>query len=429
MMSLTKLIIVVDADCDVHDYPEVAWRAFGNVDYSPRPVGASRARSTTSTTPPTSSSGAARSGIDATRKLPEEGYTRDGGWPEMVTSDPATAALVTGAGRSTDCERASHGQACAAKRVPSERGGRMSATADAFEAPPNTAKAFLRLVLIEHSVFALPFAYIAALTAMFLADKRVHWGELLIVTIAMVGARTFAMAVNRIIDREIDARNPRTAKPRTGHRRGLAAHRVHRRRRSRSRSSSPRRRCSTRSAWRWRRSRWCRWWSTRTASGSPTSRTRCSASPRRSGPIGAWMAVTGSWSWTAVVLGLAVGFWIGGFDLIYALPGRRRRPRRGRALGAGPLRRRRRAATARAAATSSPPACCSGSACSPTPGRRSWSAWSWWSRRVPATSTRIVKPNDLSRLNRAFFTTNGFVGISLFVFALLDLILRGLRIG
>ena len=41
----------------------------------------------------------------------------------------------------------------------------------------------------------------------------------------------------------------------------------------------------------------------------------------------------------------------------------------------------------------------------------------------------IVKPGDLSRLNRAFFTTNGFVGISLFAFALLDLILRGLRIG
>ena len=33
-------------------------------------------------------------GIDATKKLPEEGYTRDGGWPEMVLSDPETAAKV-----------------------------------------------------------------------------------------------------------------------------------------------------------------------------------------------------------------------------------------------------------------------------------------------------------------------------------------------
>jgi 4-hydroxybenzoate polyprenyltransferase len=38
----------------------------------------------------------------------------------------------------------------------------------------------------------------------------------------------------------------------------------------------------------------------------------------------------------------------------------------------------------------------------------------------------IVKPHDLSRLNRAFFTVNGVIGITLFVFALLDLIARGL---
>src|SRR5690348_7894826 len=65
--------------------------------------------------------------------------------------------------------------------------------------------------MIEHSVFALPFAYIAALTAMFLENGTVHWLQLLLVTLAMVGLRTFAMAANRIIDREIDARNPRTA--------------------------------------------------------------------------------------------------------------------------------------------------------------------------------------------------------------------------
>lgn len=64
--------------------------------------------------------------------------------------------------------------------------------------------------MIEHSVFALPFAYIAALTAMFQLDEKIHWGTLLLVTVAMVGLRTFAMAANRIIDREIDARNPRT---------------------------------------------------------------------------------------------------------------------------------------------------------------------------------------------------------------------------
>ncbi|MGO4426021.1 UbiA family prenyltransferase [Streptomyces sp. MCAF7] len=78
-------------------------------------------------------------------------------------------------------------------------------------APPGRVRAFLRLVMIEHSVFALPFAYIASLTAMELWDGTVHWLRLLLVTVAMVGLRTFAMACNRIIDREIDARNPRTA--------------------------------------------------------------------------------------------------------------------------------------------------------------------------------------------------------------------------
>src|SRR5262245_3276449 len=73
-------------------------------------------------------------------------------------------------------------------------------------------RAFLRLVTIEHSVFALPFAYLAALTAMITRSDGVNWGKLAIITVAMVGARTFAMAANRIIDRQIDARNPRTAK-------------------------------------------------------------------------------------------------------------------------------------------------------------------------------------------------------------------------
>lgn len=94
----------------------------------------------------------------------------------------------------------------------------MSSTAEAASVPgpapsDSKVKAFLRLVMIEHSVFALPFAYIAALTAMFRMDGSIHWGTLLLVTLAMVGLRTFAMAANRIIDREIDARNPRTMRP------------------------------------------------------------------------------------------------------------------------------------------------------------------------------------------------------------------------
>src|SRR5262249_60688357 len=67
-------------------------------------------------------------------------------------------------------------------------------------------RAFLRLVAIDCSAFALPFAYRSALIA------GASLVDFVLITVAMVGARTFAMAANRIIDRHIDARNPRTAK-------------------------------------------------------------------------------------------------------------------------------------------------------------------------------------------------------------------------
>jgi 4-hydroxybenzoate polyprenyltransferase len=58
--------------------------------------------------------------------------------------------------------------------------------------------------------------------------------------------------------------------------------------------------------------------------------------------------------------------------------------------------------------------------------------WAWWAGLAVVAAALVyehslVKPHDLSRLNRAFFTVNGFIGIALFCFALLDLVLRGLR--
>lgn len=92
LLSLTKLIVVVDADCDVHDYAEVAWRAFGNVDY---------AHDVLATVGPVdhldhaaySQFWGGKLGIDATRKLPEEGYHR--GWPPMIVQDPGVVARVS----------------------------------------------------------------------------------------------------------------------------------------------------------------------------------------------------------------------------------------------------------------------------------------------------------------------------------------------
>jgi len=67
---------------------------------------------------------------------------------------------------------------------------------------------FARLVKIEHTVFALPFAYVGAL----LCVRRIPAAhDLVWITFAMVGARSLAMGLNRLIDARIDARNPRTA--------------------------------------------------------------------------------------------------------------------------------------------------------------------------------------------------------------------------
>lgn len=81
----------------------------------------------------------------------------------------------------------------------------------AFPALPRTPWQRLRVVLemikIEHTLFALPFAFLGALLAAngLPSARQAFW-----ILIAMVGARSAAMAFNRLVDREIDARNPRT---------------------------------------------------------------------------------------------------------------------------------------------------------------------------------------------------------------------------
>ncbi|MFK4273270.1 UbiA family prenyltransferase, partial [Streptomyces milbemycinicus] len=142
------------------------------------------------------------------------------------------------------------------------------------------------------------------------------------------------------------------------------------------------------------------------------------------GPIGAWIGVTGEWSWDAVILGLAIGVWIGGFDLIYACQdvaadrahGVRSVPARFGIAGALYGARVCHVVTTAllvwyALATDA-------------------GAFFWVGLLIVAAAFAyehtIVRPGDLSRLNRAFFTVNGFIGIALFCCALLDLVVRGL---
>src|ERR1700741_988227 len=68
----------------------------------------------------------------------------------------------------------------------------------------------LEMIKFEHSVFALPFALTGALLAWREGSATSLWRLLTWIVVAMVGARSAAMAFNRLIDAEIDARNPRT---------------------------------------------------------------------------------------------------------------------------------------------------------------------------------------------------------------------------
>ena len=174
---------------------------------------------------------------------------------------------------------------------------------------------FARLVKVEHSVYALPFAYAGAFLA---AQGRPTWAELFWITVAMVGARSAAMALNRLIDAEMDARNPRTAG------REIPAGRLRRR---------------------------DVWAFTAFSAGLLVVASFQLSYPVRFlwpiplaafvlypyakrvtwfchyalgltlglAPAAAWLAVSGTLSAEAWLLFFAVGFWVGGFDVMYAI--------------------------------------------------------------------------------------------------------------
>lgn len=296
-------------------------------------------------------------------------------------------------------------------------------TAGALPAP-GRVRAFLRLVAIEHSVFALPFAYLSALTAMRVTGVGLRWADLALVTVAMVAARTFAMAANRAIDRHVDARNPRTAG------RELVTGVV-----------------SLRTAWTGALVALAVFLAAAAALNplcaalAPLAVAPLIVYPyakrftdwphavlgvaQAVAPVGGWLAVTGTFAGAApaLLLGVAVGLWIGGFDLIYACQD----AEVDREIGVGSVPARFGVRFALRAAVIAHVV---------TFGLFVWYGQAvgfglpWWIGLALAAGAfvyehAIVRPDDLSRVNRAFFTANGFVGIALFAFALADLVVRG----
>ena len=275
---------------------------------------------------------------------------------------------------------------------------------------------FASLVKIEHTIFALPFAYIGAFLAV---DGIPSAHDLFWITVAMVGARSLAMALNRLIDARIDAHNPRTAG----------------RELPRGALTSPQvvLFCALSLAvflvavfqlapivhWLWPipvagfviypyLKRW-----------SALSHFWLGAVDGLA-PLGAWAAITNTLPWEAWTLGGAVALWVAGFDLLYALFDRD--IDRAQGLHSVPARYGVRAAFAGARLCHvATVALLVFTGLGLPVGAFYWTGVAAVAALL-AYEHSLVSPRDWKRLDMAFFTMNGVISVTFFVFVLLDVV-------
>jgi 4-hydroxybenzoate polyprenyltransferase len=278
------------------------------------------------------------------------------------------------------------------------------------------ARLYYRLVKFEHTIFALPFAYVGAFLAVN-GSPSAH--DLLWITVAMIGARSLAMALNRLIDARIDAANPRTAG------RELPAGALT--------AAAVVAFCLLAlvvylvAVWqldplvRWlspvpviafvvypylKRFTWlCHLWL---------------GAVDGLAPVGAWAAITGHLPWQAWALGGGVAAWVAGFDLFYALfdvdvdrqqglhSWATRFGERGAFLGARTLH----LATIVLLVAA---------------GVGLHVGFLYWIGVAIVASLLLyehllVRPGDLRRLDAAFFTMNGVISVAFFAFVLADVL-------
>jgi 4-hydroxybenzoate polyprenyltransferase len=278
------------------------------------------------------------------------------------------------------------------------------------------ARLYYRLVKFEHTIFALPFAYVGA----FLAVDGVPSGhDLLWITLAMVGARSLAMALNRLIDARIDAANPRTAS------RELPAGALS--------VSAVVAFCAAAVVLygvavfeldplvRWlspipvaafviypylKRYTWlCHLWL---------------GAVDGLAPVGAWAAIKGTLPWQSWALGAAVAAWVAGFDLFYALFDVDVDLRQGLHSWATRFGERGAFAGARALHLLT-------LALLVAAGVGLHVGLLYWLGVVAVGGLllyehSLVRPGDLRRLDAAFFTMNGVISVAFFVFVLADVL-------
>ncbi len=281
-------------------------------------------------------------------------------------------------------------------------------------------RVFLEMIKFEHTLFALPFAYVGAILGAVTVEKRLpEWSECGWILLAMIGARTAAMGLNRLIDKAIDARNPRTAS------RALPAGLLK----------------STEVIVYIVVSFVLLFWAAAklnplavkllpiavfmTVIYSYTKRFTWACHivlglTLGLAPLGGWVAVTGGVTLEAMILYVTVALWSAGFDIIYACQdvefdrkeGLHSIPARFGIAGALWIARAFHVLTAVGFALI-----------------LALTDLSWWyfagmivSAALLLYEHRLVKPNDLSKLNAAFFTMNGILSAVIFVFTFIDLV-------
>lgn len=282
----------------------------------------------------------------------------------------------------------------------------------------NKLKIFLEMIKFEHTVFALPFAYMGAILASVLTRGELPtWAEIGWITLAMVGARSAAMGLNRVIDRVIDARNPRTQN-----------------------RAVPAGLLSAAEVWLFiiisfgllllaasrldplamkllpiavfflvgysYTKRFT--WTCHLILGLTIGLA----------PLGGWVAIAGKIDLVAVIFYLTIAVWTAGFDVLYATQDREFDEREG--LHSIPVR----FGLARALwiARGLHVAAAAGLLLLLLLTDLSW----WYAAGMLIAyfilfyEHRLVSPTDLSKLNTAFFTMNGVLSVVVFVFTLLD---------
>ena len=267
----------------------------------------------------------------------------------------------------------------------------------------------LEMIKVEHSVFALPFALTGAMLA---AQGWPAWRQVFWIIVAMVGARSAAMAFNRIADRDFDARNPRTEK------RALPAGRLTLGFAAAFTAVSAA--LLVLAAWEL---------NPLALKLSPVAIALLllySYTKRFTllshivlgmclglSPVAAWIALRGDVSWSVIILGAAVTLWVAGFDIIYACQD----VAFDRAVNLHSIPKRFGIAAALYASAALHVlmlallvivALMSGLGGIALGGLVAVAA-------LLGYEHLLVKPSDLSRLNAAFFTINGYISVLFFL--------------